>query len=164
MEVTYSLKRRHLALACFLIESRRWINLVLCFVAGAGFAFAFTRTESPYALQAFLLLFTLFFGISWIAAVGVGVAVAGLRPGPLPGLLGRHTIEITVEGIQERTDHNRASHDWGSVVELRKSRFGQFIRLPGSYYFIPREAFPIAAEFDSFYDSASRLSVAGMRQ
>lgn len=160
MEVTYSISRGHLALASFLTDARRPFIYVLCGVTAVCFAYVFVRWESQYALQAFLLIFVILFSASWVVSIGIGTAVASLSPGKMPGVLGSHTIRLTEVGLDEQTDVNRTSHDWRAVVELRRSRFGQFVRFAGGTYFIPRDAFSSAAELNAFFDRASQLRAA----
>jgi hypothetical protein len=84
--------------------------------------------------------------------------VASLRPGPLPGIVGQHTLKLTEQGLEERTEFDRSSHDWRTIVELRRSRFGLLLRIAGGrFHFIPRDAFTSTAEFDAFHQDAMRL-------
>jgi hypothetical protein len=164
-EISYSLTRRDLIVACFLIEWRRRANLILCSISAICFATVFTRFESPYALEAWLLLIGLFFVCGWIACLAVGMAMAGFKSGSLPGVLGRHIIRLTKLELLEQTDFNRSAHSWKAVITLRKSRNGILIRLAGgTYYFVPRRDFGSNDQFDAFYNAAKTFKDANAVQ
>lgn len=72
-----------------------------------------------------------------------------------PGTLGEHTIEISVEGLAEKTEVNDSFYKWEGVrkIQTDKSYICFFIDTFMAYT-IPKRAFSSSNDADNFYNTA----------
>lgn len=74
------------------------------------------------------------------------------------GVLGKHTYQITPEGLRESTSSNEGLQKWVGVQAVGKSAGFIFIRISGHlFHLIPRRAFGSQDEFESFWVGARDL-------
>lgn len=68
------------------------------------------------------------------------------------GITGEHSIEISEEGLREKTTVNDSFSTWESVTKLDQDKKYLFIFLGHEVYTIPKSAFTSIEEADAFFN------------
>ena len=138
-------------------QMKRLIVFGALLFAGLSLNFAL-REKGGIGLKA--LFFTVMFGVHVLVASVIGLIFYFLvhfrtDRGRQPGLLGRHTITLTPDGLREQTDVNDQRALWQGIQRIEANGDYIFIYMqPNAAHVIPRRAFPSPEEAEQFLAAA----------
>jgi hypothetical protein len=162
MEVVATLNRRDLFVGNFFNLYRRLSLWGISALPGLVFVSAEwpegAKRVGPLlatvVLAALFILITLAFQL---VGVTISSTIAALRPGRLPGVLGRHVYRILDTGFHEETDVNANTVAWSGIANVRAALPGVLVQLPSaSGHFIPKRFFRDRAHLREFAQVVAR--------
>lgn len=155
MKIRYSLSRADVFFAGLQLMARNWI-LILFYAGLSVFVFFQTfnlpsRVPQPLAARIFGASCTV--AVFLCAIGGAVVLVHGLSilVKKLDGVVGEHTLEVTEEGMVERTAFNETVFRWQGFRPIRRSSTYFYLRPNDTMYFqIPRRPGAVEGDLDGF--------------
>jgi uncharacterized membrane protein YdbT with pleckstrin-like domain len=158
MKIRYYLTRIDIIKASIQsIVYNRALMVYLCIfslvMAGLSFRSIFEGGESLY-----LVIFSILFELAIIAIlIVIGIIITTSLSlflfGKGKGILGEHELEISNEGLIERTEFNVSLHKWKGVTAVRESSRFYFVRVNetgGAFHVIPKKDRMIEGDLGQF--------------
>ena len=139
--------------------SRILVGMFICLlVYGAISGFSIPATEAPGEPPSLVLRFAsavmAMIFLSVFATIGQVIVTAIMAYArEQKGVIGKHTLVLTDDGLIERTDYNETLHRWKGLFRVRES--GHYIFLyvtEAQYHLMPKCSFASVDEMRSFLD------------